>query len=226
MTFDPDANYRQSVRLENFDYSSPGAYFVTVCANRRSWLFGDVTEGEMKLNEAGKMVQEEIQALPTRFDRLEVDEFVVMPNHLHVIFVFREEETGLGDEGRANTAVRPYRQGEDTIESTRRGELNVRPRAETMPRDRGKYQHPTGTKDGSLGRIVQRLKTFTTQRYIRGVHDLSWPPFEKRLWQRNYFERVIRDENGLQNARNYVLENPLKWHLDVMNSAQSSKEVI
>jgi putative transposase len=65
----------------------------------------------------------------------------------------------------------------------------------------------------------------TTHEYIRGVHDLSWPPFEKRLWQRNYFERVIRDEHGLQNARNYVLENPLKWQLDVMNPARVLKEV-
>jgi putative transposase len=216
-----DANHRQSTRLEQFDYSSPGAYFVTICANGQSYLFGDVLEDEMKLNEAGEMVRAEIQALPTRFERLEVDEFVVMPNHLHAILVLRDLKSDLGDAGRANTAVRPYRQGEDTIESTRRGELNVRPRAETMTRDLSEYQHPTGTKDGSLGRIVQRLKTFTTQRYIRGVHDLSWPPFEKRLWQRNYFERVIRDEHGLQNARRYVLENPLKWHLDVMNSRRA-----
>jgi putative transposase len=220
-----EANHRQTTRLENFDYSSPGAYFVTICATERLWLFGDVIEDEMKLNDAGEMVQEDIQQLPTRFDCLEIDEFVVMPNHLHVILVLREEESDLGDEGRANRSVRPYRQGGDLTESTRRGELNVRLRAETIPRDRGEYQHPTGTKDGSLGRIVQRLKTFTTQRYIRGVHDLSWPPFEKRLWQRNYFERVIRDEQGLLNARNYILENPLKWHLDVMNSAKSLKEV-
>ncbi len=219
-----DANHRQTTRLENYDYSSPGAYFVTICANGRSYLFGEILEDEMKLNAAGEMVREEIQALPTRFERLEVDEFVVMPNHLHVILVLREEEIGLGDEGRANTAVRPYGQDGDTTQSTRRGELNVRPRAATMPRDRSEYQHPTGTKDGSLGRIVQRLKTFTTQRYIRGVHDLSWTPFEKRLWQRNYFERVIRDERGLQNARTYVLENPLKWHLDVMNSTRSMNE--
>jgi putative transposase len=216
MTFDPDANHRQSTRLENFDYSSPGAYFVTVCANGRSYLFGEILEDEMKLNEAGEMVKRKWLEMPASFDHLKIDEFVIMPNHVHLILVLSVSQEG-------EHRVRPYKIGIDPP-TNRRGDLYDRPADETIPRVANEYQHPTGTTNGSVGRIIQLFKTVTTGEYIRGVHDLSWPPFEKRLWQRNYFERVIRDERGLQNARTYVLENPLKWHLDVMNSARSIDE--
>jgi putative transposase len=207
-----DANHRQTTRLENFDYSTPGAYFVTICANGRSYLFGEILEDEMKLNAAGEMVKRKWLEMPASFDHLEIDEFVVMPNHIHLIVAL-----GVSQEG--DHRDRPYG------DANRRGDLYDRPADETIPGFVREYQHPKGTADGSLGRIIQLFKTVTTHEYIRGVHDLSWPPFEKRLWQRNYFERVIRDEQGLQNARNYVLENPLKWHLDVMNLAHSSNEV-
>lgn len=69
----------------------------------------------------------------------------------------------------------------------------------------------------SLQDVIHRVKTLTTREYIRGVKDLGWPPFQKRLWQRNYYERVIRDEDELNRARNYIHENPLMWHLDREN---------
>lgn len=210
MTFDPESHHRQSLRLEHFDYSSPGAYFVTICENTRACLFGDVLEGAVKLSPAGEMLREEIQGLPTRFDRLEIDEFVVMPNHLHAIFVLHEEKSDPGV-AQGDHKDRPYGIDIDRP-SDRRGEPRVRPSRGTQT-----YIRPRGTENSSIGRIIQAFKSITTVNYIRGVHDRVWPPFEKRLWQRNYFERVIRDEPELEATRKYILENPSKWSLDEEN---------
>ena len=69
----------------------------------------------------------------------------------------------------------------------------------------------------TLGDIVGAFKSRTTNAYIRGVRTQGWPPFDRRLWQRNYWERVLRDERELHLARDYILQNPLRWHLDRMN---------
>lgn len=83
--FDPDKHYRRSIRLRGYDYSQPGAYFVTICIKDRECLFGEVVEGKMQLNDAGRTVQAEWLRLPERFQSIGLDEFVIIPNHLHGI---------------------------------------------------------------------------------------------------------------------------------------------
>jgi putative transposase len=87
MKFDPDRHHRRSIRLRGYDYSQAGAYFVTVCVQGRERLFGDVVDGEMRLNDAGQMVVQCWHELPAHFFHLELDEFVVMPNHMHGIII-------------------------------------------------------------------------------------------------------------------------------------------
>jgi len=83
--FDPDKHHRRSIRLGDYDYSRPGAYFVTICIKDRECLLGEVTDGHMRLNDIGRAVQMEWVRLPERFQSAELDEFVIMPNHLHGI---------------------------------------------------------------------------------------------------------------------------------------------
>jgi REP element-mobilizing transposase RayT len=83
----PHRHHRRSIRLRGYDYSQAGAYFVTVCVQGREPLFGDVVDGEMRLNDAGQMVAQCWQELPAHFPHLELDEFVVMPNHMHGIII-------------------------------------------------------------------------------------------------------------------------------------------
>jgi putative transposase len=208
---------RRSIRLKDFNYSSPGAYFVTICTNLRgqNWLETIDRDG-MKLNLIGVMVEQELTKLPQRFEHLEIDTFVIMPDHIHVIFVLGES--------RENNAVR---QGEDILDhkthlrawsqvhpymdSTfqRRGEPCVHPQ---QPTDRAslEVQHPKGTEPNSIGRIVQTFKSITTNTIIKGVRELGWIPFEKRFWERDYFERIIRNDTELEQKRNYILENPVR----------------
>ena len=86
--------------------------------------------------------------------------------------------------------------------------------------EQGQCEHkvrPYGTHTDSLGRILQAFKSITTNAYIRGVNQSGWPPFMGRLWQRNYYERVIRDEKELAAIREYILNNPIKWADDENN---------
>lgn len=90
MTYNPEVHHRRSIRLREFDYSSAGAYFVTLCVQGRECLFGGIVQDDMVLNEAGRKVEEAWRLLPGRFMSVTVDEFVVMPNHLHGIILLNE----------------------------------------------------------------------------------------------------------------------------------------
>lgn len=87
MTYNPDIHHRRSIRLKEYDYSSAGAYFVTICAQHRECLFGDISDGELILTDAGRMLETIWQELPNRFPTIELDEFIVMPNHFHAIIL-------------------------------------------------------------------------------------------------------------------------------------------
>jgi putative transposase len=119
--------------------------------------------------------------IPDHYPSIDIDEFVVMPNHIHGIIVI----AGAGD-----------------IEQPE------------LPGGRPQGVAPTGL---SFSDVVHRFKTMTTKQYIDGVKQSGWQPFDGKLWQRNYYEHVIRSENELNEARQYILNNPLKWSLDNEN---------
>jgi len=167
--------HRRSIRLQGYDYSQAGAYFITICVQQRECLFGEIIGDEMWLNDAGRMVERWWAELGNKFPSVETDEYVVMPNHFHGIVVIV----------RADLCVRPYSKG---------------------------------THAGmSLPEIVQWFKTMTTNEYIRGVKQHGWIPFPVQLWQRNYYERIIRNEEELCRIRQYIADNPAQWVHDREN---------
>jgi len=179
---------RRSIRLTGYDYSEAGAYFVTACTQGRECLFGEVIEGEMKLNDTGRMIQTVWDELPGYYPGVDTDEFILMPNHIHGIIILTPN-VGAG------------------------------PRA-CLENDQGIGQ-PRGvaptTRSLSLPDVIHRFKSLTTARYRHGVSQKGWLPFPGKLWQRNYYEHIIRDENDLSQIRQYIQENPLKWDLDPEN---------
>ena len=94
MKFDPHKHHRRSIRLKGYDYTQPGAYFVTMVTYQREDLFGDSIEGEMRLNWTGKLVKREWERLPNRLPNIELDEFIVMPNHVHGIILIIDPGRG------------------------------------------------------------------------------------------------------------------------------------
>ena len=149
MPYNPEVHHRRSIRLKGYDYACAGAYFVTVCAQHRECLFGEVASGEMQLNDAGRMVAAVWDDLSRMYAGVATDAFIVMPNHIHGIIVLH------GD----NDRMVPSRL--------------------------------------SLPDVVHRFKSLTTTRYREGVTTVGWTPFPGRLWQRNYYEHIIRNEIAL-----------------------------
>jgi putative transposase len=171
---------RKSARMKDFDYSQAGAYFVTICTQNKVCLFGDVTDGKMVLNDAGRMVEKWYRELPKKFKDIAIDEYIIMPNHIHFIIV------NTGSVG-ADLCVCPR--------NTNAGEHAGSP----------------------LRKIVQWFKTMTTNEYMRNVQRNEWQPFNGKLWQRNYYEHVIRNDGDMNQIREYVAQNPMKWELDEEN---------
>lgn len=196
--FNPEIHHRRSIRLRDFDYSAIGAYFVTICTQGRECLFGGICDGAMVLNEAGHMLKLWWQKLPEKFDDVIVDSHITMPNHFHGIIRI----VGAAPRGRPVFDVCPV---VGTIK-------NGQPHGVAT----GKCGQPHGVAP-TLGDVMDWFKTMTTNAYIRGVKDNNWPPFPGRLWQRNYYERIIRDDNELAAIREYIQNNPMRWAEDKEN---------
>jgi putative transposase len=148
---------RKELRLGGFDYSGYGPYFVTVCTSDRRCILGVVRDDRVVLSHQGRVVAGQIEQLPERFD-LELDEFIVMPNHVHLI-------VGLGSRARQASPLR-------------------------------------------LGTVIGSFKSGSSR--VVG----------RTLWQRGYYDHVVRDEDDLARARKYIAENPIRWALDPENSAR------
>ncbi len=168
------AKRRRPLRLEDYDYSQEGAYFVTICTNNRKCLLGQISEGKMLLNNLGKIARDKWNETPQIRSNVMLDEYVIMPNHLHGIVVISQKQ-----------GVSQY--------------------APT-----GKFRSPSQ----SIGAIIRGYKSAVTKQ-INQIRKASGLP----VWQRNYWERVIRNEKNLSKAREYIQNNPLKWELDKENPA-------
>jgi putative transposase len=190
MKFDPRIQHRRSLRLKDYDYATAGAYFVTICTQHRECLFGEIVAGVMRLNDAGNMIQDVLSQLSIKYASVEMDQFTVMPNHIHMI-IFLNTNVGAGP------CACPDNEGS-----------NIR-----LIKGQPHRVAPTM----SLPDVVHRFKSLTTLRYSYGVKQQGWPPFPGKVWQRNYYEHVIRNEYDLNEIREYILNNPLKWELDKEN---------
>jgi REP element-mobilizing transposase RayT len=151
----------------------------------------------MLLSEQGEMIERWLIELRNKFPGVLIDTFQVMPNHLHAVMVIM----GCGIDMAARFGI-----GLDDLDIESADGNHGTPLFIGKARDTGlALQHPT------LGRIVQWFKTMTTNDYIRGVREAGWKPFPKRLWQRDYFDHIIRNEVTLERTRDYIRNNPLYW---------------
>lgn len=209
MPYDPDRHHRRSIRLRGYDYTQAGAYFVTIVTQDRACLFGDIADGAMRLNDAGRMVQTIWDDIPMFYPGVDTGAFVVMPNHVHAVIVL------------VGAPRRGQPQGIAPTDNTNAGPVAT---ARPVPADagRGGVADGSGQPQGvaptlSLADVVHRFKSLTTSRYADGVERSRWPPFRGRLWQRNYYEHVVRDEASLGRIRRYILDNPANWATDLEN---------
>jgi REP element-mobilizing transposase RayT len=227
-------HHRRSIRLEGYDYTQAGANFVTLVTAGRVERFGTIVNGEMRLNPVGQMARREWLRLPGRFPGWAIAAFVIMPNHVHGVLVHTPEDaarTGAGDEsaGAGGSPVGAQRDGSIPWRSD--GSLG---RSGTVP-GRGdrmvRCAPTTGAGDesagagarphvdpGSLGAVVRAFKSSTTLRYHATRGTGPGP-----LWQRNYYEHIVRGPDDLERICAYILANPIQWELDYENPDRKSK---
>jgi putative transposase len=220
--YNPDKHHRRSIRLKGYDYSSPGAYFITICTYQRECWFGEIVDCEMRLNEFGKMVNAFWQRLPFHFLNLQLDAFVVMPNHVHGILVLTDQPrrgAALGQDLEDNTDdlnpnATPHHNplsepgvafGTKLLGSSQDGLPNAAPL-------------PSRLGTGTVGAIVLNFKSVTTRSFNRMKRSPGGS-----IWQRNYYEHIIRSEEALQHIRQYVYNNPITWQQDQLHPDNPSK---
>ncbi len=178
MKYNPDIHHRRSIRLKDYDYAREGAYYVTILAKDRENLFGDVVDGEMRLTPQGKIAQQFWFQIAGRYRNVELDECVVMPNHVHGIIIINETVGAIHE--------LPLQK---PIQATRKAR-----RLMLLPKIIGWF------KMNSAKRINELRKT---------------PGLP--VWQRNYYEHIIRNEEAFNKIREYIFNNPLRWEFDQEN---------
>jgi REP element-mobilizing transposase RayT len=206
MTYDPVIHARRSIRLPDYDYSQAGAYYLTICSHQRRCIFGVVRDGRVRLSRIGKILAEEwLQSCEVR-PEVTLDEWTIMPNHLHAIVVIgavpgQPVPLGLVWPAGANVgATRRVAHPKQTL-GERRATHRVAP-----------TERPTGPAPGSVAAIVGQFKGAVTRR-VNALRNTPGAP----VWHRNYHEHVIRDEAELHDIRLYIAQNPSQWATDAEN---------
>lgn len=199
MTFDPAIHHRRTHRLSGYNYAAHGAYFLTLCVQGKEPLLGKIHANSLALNDAGRMVEHWWHELSGKFPTVQSDHYIIMPDHLHGIITLHPA---------THTAAEADPWGCPWSDSP---PSPVNQSGHTNPVNQGGHIGPP------LHQVVQWFKTMSTNAYIRGVCNQQWPPFHGRLWQRDYYDRIIRNQTDLDHMRRYIRENPTRWNTNHPN---------
>jgi REP element-mobilizing transposase RayT len=186
MKFDPKIHHRHSIRLQGYDYSLVGAYFVTTVTYGRECLFGEIYDGQMTLNSLGKIVRQAWFDLPRHYPHIELGTFCIMPNHVHMIVVLNAPAI-------VEAVLSPAISG------------------------RGFKPAPIAQKRHPLSEIIRAFKSFSSKR-INILRKTQGIP----VWQRNYYEHIIRSNEEHNQIHLYIDNNPADWINDQENPEKTA----
>jgi len=181
---------KNSLRLKRWDYSNNGWYFVTIFVQNGVLMFGEVVRGVMESNESGKLVYQAWKELPKSYPTIAIDEFVIMPNHMHGIIINKNPvgEPLVGTQPRSTQSRSTQSRSTQFMGITK------------------SHNHYS-----NVSNIIGAYKSITTNGYIRNVKQNNWKPFQKRIWQRSFHDHIIQDEPDLHRIRTYIQNNPQNW---------------
>ena len=186
--YNPTIHHRRSIRLKGYDYSQAGLYFITICCQDRVCRLGKIENGVMICNELGEIAYREWMKTAELRPQIELDAFMVMPNHIHGILKINEMDM--------DTLHSPNNMGECNSPNNT-GECN-------SPNNTGECNSPLRSPSNTIGAIIRGYKSSVTKQF--GLMG-----FDEKLWQRNYYEHIIRDEQSYQIISEYIINNPKKW---------------
>ena len=236
MSYTSEKHHRRSIRLRGWDYTNPGAYFVTICTHNGECLFEDPV--------LRRMVETTWRRIPCHFPHVRLDEFVVMPNHVHGIIWIVDKPVGARHSRESSSPTDAIPSDEPTQSRKQpSGNASPLPPPNAGPRHSRESSSPTGAipsdeptqlrkqpsgnasplrpcgvVPGSLGAIVGNFKSVTARRVNR-IRKTPGAP----VWQRNYYEHIVRSEDELRRIREYIRLNPLKWELDRENPNRTGR---
>ena len=231
MPYNPKIHHRRSIRLKGYDYSQAGLYFITICCNRRGnplWLpFGHIDNDEMVLNEFGQIAYNEWIKLTERFTNFELDVFQIMPNHMHGIIVLNDA-VGAGFTPAQNETFTPAQNGDNTEYNipAQNGSVDQNQNGSDIIQGAGASPAPTAV--ASVSDIVGAYKSLVANGCL-DIWKLKWAgvnpaptqiPTMGKIWQRDYYEHIIRNEQSYETISNYIIDNPAKWNEDKFYTAQ------
>lgn len=206
MKYDPTVHDRRSIRLRGYDYASEGAYHVVMRTKDGLCVFGEVEGIEMKLSPIGRIAESCWLEIRKHFQNVELDQYIVMPNHIHCIVAIKAPERAIqkDDISRKGLMTEGNSSGKGSIHETpmRKGLMNQTPTKEDLP-GWPLMKDPRIT----LGKIVRAFKA----RCTKLIHDAGSAQFQ---WQRDFYDHIIRDGKDLDRIRKYILDNPMNWGND------------
>ena len=232
---------RRSIRLQGYDYSQPGEYYVTICTQNHESVFGVIKNGQIKLNDYGHVVQNYCGKTEKHFKNIKFDSFIIMPNHFHVIIKINPIDNPAGARFprpsviNVNNPVNINRIGMININFSnintriqthmdllnKFGSFYMRGRGDLTPAGDSGVGH--GNRGPTLGQIVAFFKYGVS----KTINEMGNTP-GKKLWQRNYYEQIIRDYNEYDRITKYIKNNPVKWESDhfFSHSIKSAKQTM
>jgi REP element-mobilizing transposase RayT len=230
--FDPQKHHRRSVRLKGYDYSSEGAYYVTIVAQGRECLFGGIIDGEMHLSKYGEIIQKWWDEILVHFLNVELGAFVIMPNHIHGIIYIVTERRGevLSPRDNPNSnnqdIISPHDHPKNNNQNVNIGDAynqggEINDEGVKTKNQGGETQNMGGEtpplRGPTLGQIVAYFKYQST----KAMNKIETENSITKFWQRSYYEHIIRNEKELQQKTDYILDNPSQWDEDDDNPMKS-----
>ena len=193
--YNPQMHNRRSIRFKGYDYTQAGLYFITICCQNRACLFGEIENGKMMLNDAGAIANDCWLNIPTHFPNAILHEYVIMPNHVHGIIELV---------GANNHSPKNKKNNNSVIGDNRAKNVSV------IGDNRAKNVSPLRSPSKTVGSVVRGFKIGVTK-WMRQNTDTFY------IWQRNYWEHIIRDDKSHENISQYIINNPTKWNNDKLN---------
>jgi len=218
--------HRRSIRLKGYDYSQAGLYFITICCQNRICRFGEIENGEMILNDFGKIAHDEWLKLPERYPKMFVDVFQIMPNHFHGIIVLENDAVAVNPVGATlavaldtkNELSDPKNETPNTkneLSDSETGAFSVRAGASPAPTAVVMTATTPATAihiPNTVGNIIGAYKSLVANQCLK-ICKLQ-DEYMGELWQRNYYEYIIRNDNSYQRIAKYIIHNPINWGND------------